>query len=227
MLLVKVMKTQDEVIIRNCQQQDIPSLRKLAADTAYFGQPCEYFFPDRELLADFIMEYYVRFEPEHTLVAEYNGDIIGYLSASFDERRCLLYNIFLILPRALIKALIRGKICNKKILRLLWYNLRCILSAQSRLAEINLGRYPVQFHQNIKEGFRGKRVGSRLVLSFLEDIDKRSLGVRFRALRQEKNFGFFERYGFRLHDCRRMPIWEEWLGKTPLYFMEYVRDSKE
>ena len=218
---------QDEVIIRHCQPQDIPSLRTLAVDTAYFGEPGEYFFPDRELLADMIMEYYARYEPEHTWVAEYRGDIIGYLSASFDERKSLLCSALRILPFSLIKALIRGRLWDKKTLRLLWYNLRCAFKGESRLAGVNPKQYPVQFHQNIKEGFRGMRVGSRLVLSFLENVDKQNLGVRFRALRQEKNFGFFEKYDFRLHDCRRVNAWEEWLGRKPLYFMEYVRENKQ
>ena len=218
---------QDEIIIRRCQRNDISSLRRLAADTAYFGQPCEYFFPDRELLADLIMEYFARYEPEHTWVAEYKGDVIGYLAANFNEHRCALYTILCILPLSLFKALMRGKIWDRRTLRLLWFNLCCVLSRQNRLIKVDSKKFPVQIHQNVKEDFRGQKVGSRLVASFLEDIDKRRVGVRFRALRQEKDFKFFERYGFNLHDCRQVPVWEEWLNRKPLYFMEYVRNNQE
>jgi hypothetical protein len=43
-------------------------------------------------------------------------------------------------------------------------------------------------------------------------------------LREENRFRFFEKYGFRLIDCKRAPIWEQWLNKRPLYYMEYLRD---
>ncbi|UCD15945.1 MAG: GNAT family N-acetyltransferase [Candidatus Omnitrophota bacterium] len=217
---------QNDVIIRQCQEKDIRVLRKIAVDTAYFGSPCEHFFPDRELLADLIMEYYVRYEPEHTWVAEFDGNVVGYLCAGFDEARYSRYMLWRILPKAFIKAFGRGKIFSKKTLWLIWYNIYAYCCKQGRLTALDEKKYSVHIHQNVKEGFRGKKIGSRLVESFLEYVDSRRKGVRFRALRRQDAFSFFERYGFQRHDCRRMPVWEKWLGKEPLYFMEYVRDVR-
>ncbi|MFH0763337.1 MAG: GNAT family N-acetyltransferase [Candidatus Omnitrophota bacterium] len=215
----------DDVKIRLSREQDLPGLRRLVADTAYFGGPCEHFFPDREFLADLIMEYYIRYEPEHTWVAEFKGEVAGYLSAGFDEGKYSRYMLSNIVPKSLWGALRRGKVWSRHSGRLVFYNLWAALTGQARLSAADKKKYPVHIHQNVKEGLRGRKIGSRLVEAFLEFADRKKAGVRFRALRQQESFPFFERYGFRRHDCRRVPVWERWLGKQPLYFMEYVREA--
>lgn len=214
-----------DVIIRTARDEDLPALRALAVDTAYFGKPCEHFFPDRELLADLIMEYYARYEPEHTWVADLGGEVVGYLSAGFDEERYSEHMRRKILLPAVKKALARGKLWDRRTGRLAWYNLKAALGLQPRLKPADKKKYPVHIHQNVREGYRGMKLGTRLVEAFLAEVEQRKVGVRFRALRQEDRFGFFERYGFRRHDCRRAGVWEQWLGRSPLYFMEYVRDA--
>jgi len=213
-----------KVLIRKCEIRDIPALRDLAADTAYFGESCEYFFPDRELLADLIMGYYLLYEPEHTWVAEYDGNIVGYLSAGMNEKRYTLYMIGNIIPKALLKAFLRGKIWNIKTLKLIKYNILCFLRRETSMKKVCPKKYRVHIHQNVKVNYRGKKIGSELVEKFLEYIEPKKAGIRFKALRQENRFNFFEKYGFRLHDCKRVPTWEQWLNKSPLYYMEYVRD---
>ena len=213
-----------KVLVRKCEIRDIPDLRELVADTAYFGESCEYFFPDRELLADLIMEYYVRYEAKHTWVAEYDGTIVGYISAGVDDRRYTLYMMGKIIPNALVKALLRGKIWNIKTLDLIKYNILCFLRGEVNLSKICLKKYPVHIHQNVKANYRGKKIGSKLIERFLEYIEPKKVGIRFRALRQEDRFNFFEKYKFRLHDCKRVPTWEHWLNKKPLYYMEYVKE---
>ncbi len=213
------------LLIRKVNRKDFSALRKLTADTAYFGEECENFFPDRELLADLIMNYYMIYEPCHTWVAEHKGEVVGYLSAGLDETKYGLYMITKVLPVSVIKALIRGKIWSKKSLRLIKYNLLSFLRRETSLKKIK-GKYTAHIHQNIKTGFRGRKIGSRLVEEFLRYIKGKNIGVKFRALRQEDRFCFFEKYGFKLIDRRRVPTWEKWLGKSPLYYMEYTREPE-
>ena len=214
-----------EVFIRTFKRQDRQALRTLVADTAYFGSPCEHFFPDRELLADLIMEYYMSYEPHYLWIAEYNTEVIGYLSAGTEETKYSRYLLKYIIPQAFFKALRRGRLWDKRTARLIWFNLWAFLKAETRLLQVDKKKYSVHIHQNMRDGFRGKGVGSLLVKNFIDFVDKENLGVSFRALRQQDCFPFFERYGFKKFDCRRMPTWEHWLEKSPLYLMEYVRES--
>ena len=211
-------------MIRKCETKDIAALRKLTADTAYFGEPCEHFFSDREFLADLITGYYLLYEPEHTWVAEYNGDIVGYLSAGINKKRYALYMAGKIFPRAFLKAFLRGKIWDIRTLRLIKYNALCFLRGETAMKKFCPKKYPVHIHQNVKANYRGKKIGSKLAERFLEYIERERLGIQFKALRAENRFGFFEKYGFRLIDCKRAPTWEQWLNKRPLYYMEYLRD---
>ncbi len=214
----------DAIKIRRLEKKDIPTLRKLAADTAYFGSACENFFPDREFLSVLIMDYYLFFEPEHTWVADDNGEAVGYLSAGFDESSYAKY-MLRYMPKYFLRFLIKGGLFDKRTIKLIWYNLLVAINKQNQLKKIDYSKYPVHIHQNMKQGYRGKGIGSGLVKAFLEFVDNKKFGVHFRALREVDNFAFFERYGFRKIDYKRVPIWEKWLNRSPLYFMEYVRES--
>lgn len=215
----------DNVVIRKYYSKDKEAVRTLCYNTAYFGESCEFFFPDEELLADLIMKYNIDYEPEHTWVAEYEGKIVGYVSACFNEARYSWIMLFRIIPPAFVRALIRGKIWSKKTYRLIAYNLKCLFSKEANLIKIDHKRFPVHIHQNIKQELRGKGIGSRLSIALLDEVETNKLsGIRFRALRQQSNFPFFEKYGFKQIDCKRVKSWELWLKKRPLYLMEYAKE---
>ena len=221
-----MIQDKEKVLIRTAVPSDSGPLKNIAADTAYFGQPCENFFPDRELLAELIMEYYVGYEPEHTWVAEYHGEPVGYLSACFDEKNYSRKMLVRILPQAVFQALRRGKIWDRRLFRMLIYNIQTALKRQSALAALDRGKHYVHIHQNIRDGLRGMKIGTRLLEKFLEYADENRAAVRFRALRGQDRFPFFEKYGFVRKDVKRVRSWEQWLGREPLYFMEYVREKK-
>lgn len=215
------------IVIRKYQAGDREALHKLSCDTAYFGDPCEVFFPDRKLLADLIMSYYTDYEPEHIRVADCRGDVVGYISAGLNESGYSRQMLLNIVPRSLIKALCRHKIWDRRTLRLMVYNFLFGVSREGKLKKLKSAEFPTHIHQNIKHGFRGKGIGSQLFDSLYQDIKKKTKGIRFKALRQEPRFSFFERYGFQLFDLRRVKIWERWLNKSPLYFMEYGKKTDE
>jgi len=218
---------EQNIIIRKYQPDDREVLRKLSCDTAYFGNPCEVFFPDRKLLADLIMSYYTDYEPEHIWVADYNGEVVGYVSAGLSESRYCRLMLLKIIPCSIIKALCGRKIWDRRTWRLIVYNFLFWITGNGKLKKLNRKEFPAHIHLNIKYGFRGKGIGSKLFDSLYQDIQKKTKGIRFKALRQEPRFSFFERYGFQLFDCRRVKIWEKWLGKSPLYFMEYGKKFHE
>lgn len=209
-------------VIRRYQPKDRQAIRTLCCDTAYFGNPCEAFFSDRELLADLVMNYHTDYEPEHAWLVEHKGEVVAYLCACFNEVRYSRRMLFKIVPFAFVRSLMRGKIWSKKTRRLISYNFKCFFSGEIKVKKLKTKKFPVNIHQNTKQGFRGRGLGKKLVAVFLKEVEKNKMsGIRFRALRQEPNFLFFEKYGFKKIDCKRVKIWEEWLKKTPLYYMEY------
>jgi len=211
----------ENIVIRKYQSSDREVLRKLSCDTAYFGDPCEVFFPDRKLLADLIMSYYTDYEPEHIRVADYNGEVVGYISVSLSESRYNRFMLLKIIPCSVIKALCRRKIWDRRTLRLILYNFLFGISGSGKLKKINRKEFPAHIHQNIKYGFRGKGIGSKLFDALFRELKEKTKGIAFKALRQEPKFSFFEKYGFQLFDCRRVKVWERWLNKSPLYLMGY------
>ncbi|NQT28407.1 MAG: GNAT family N-acetyltransferase [Candidatus Omnitrophica bacterium] len=215
----------DNILIRKYDSRDRKALEDICCDTAYFGEPCDFFFSDRRLLADLTIKYYLDYEPEHIWVAEYKNEAVGYVSACLDESRLSRIMPFKIIPFVFLKALIRGEIWSKRTGRLIVYNLKCFLSKEAVLQKIDRKKFPVYIHQNIKKEFRGRGIGSRLVMALLDEVEEQKLpGIRFRALRQEPRFLFFEKFGFKQIDCKRVKSWETWLKKKPLYFMEYGKE---
>ncbi len=214
-----------DVIIRAGRLEDTPSLRNLAVSTAYFGDSGSYFFSDLKLLADLIIGYYPRYEIEHLWVAELNNKIVGYVCGHFNESKYLRCICFKILPLSLIKAFFRTKLFSLKSLRLIYYNIRHLIASQE-VPTKDIKEYSVHIHQNIKDGFRGTGIGSKLLDMFLEAVDKERAGIQFKALRREERFKFFERYGFKRYYYRRAYVWEKWLNKSPLYYMGYTREPK-
>lgn len=217
----ELQESSNRVLIRKCHPTDKGYLRNLCSDTAYFGNSCKAFFPDEQFLADLIMAYYIDHEPEHTWVAQYQNEVVGYLCAGIDEAKYNRIVTFKIIPKALLQALKRKNIWDRRTGRLLKYNAQSFLKGEAALKKISHEEFPAHIHMNIKRGLRGKGIGSHLVEAMLAELKDKTKGIRFRALRQEPNFLFFEKYGFKLLDCRRVKTWERWLGKTPLYFMEY------
>lgn len=215
----------DKVIIRKYESRDRQAVRRLCCNTAYFGEPCETFFPDRRLLADLVMNYFTDYEDQHIWIAEHEAEVVGYIAACFEETRHKRIMLFKIVPISLIRALIRGKIWSIKTYKLIAYSLKSFFLKETNLAKLDYKRFPVHIHQNIKKGFRGKGIGSRLLIALLNEVKENNLsGIRFKALRQEPEFLFFEKYGFKKYDCKRVKSWETWLRKAPLYLMAYGKE---
>lgn len=218
------MGIRSEVTIRKACLEDSRILRDIAVDTAYFGSSSDMFFSDREFLADLLMEYYPLYEPEHTFVAVYKGEVIGYLASTYDYNKYRRIFKSRILPKALFKMILRFKMFSFKTLRMIYFNVTAAITKQTKLNSLSIKDYPVYIHQNMKDGYRGIGIGADLVEAFLKDAKASGVkGIRFRSLRSVDNFKFFTRYGFVLSDCRRVPAWEKWYKKEPLYLMEYGR----
>ncbi|MDI3259041.1 MAG: hypothetical protein QJR02_05025 [Sinobacteraceae bacterium] len=70
---------QPAFVVRPYRPEDAPAIRRLCADTAFFGRPIDGVFIDREAYADLSVQPYLREQPDLAFVAEVQGRIVGYL----------------------------------------------------------------------------------------------------------------------------------------------------
>jgi len=177
-------------VIRKVKSTDRERVRKIAASTVT-GYPRS----DLQLVADLLTEYYVTYEPEHTLVAEKGEKVIGYLSGCFNSRRCRWIKGTRVIPKAIVKALFRREIG--------WGEVRYLgsflyVAAHGGMRSSPPSGYPAHFHVNIAKGWRGEGIGTELVKKFLEMLrNDRVAGVHVRVRRNARRASeFFRSLGF-------------------------------
>jgi ribosomal protein S18 acetylase RimI-like enzyme len=183
--------------IRPYEPRDRAALRQICCDTADAGQPVENFFPDREVFADLLTNYYTEHEPQSTFVADDGGEVVGYVTGCLDTKRFLSTMKWRIVPVVLVKALLRGTLWHPQTIRLLRANLGLWLKRGDRSGP-TLDDYPAHLHVNVRQGFRGQHLGQQLVAMFCDRA--RAAGVRGVhagvSTENTKARHFFEQLGF-------------------------------
>jgi GNAT superfamily N-acetyltransferase len=154
-----------DVHIRPYEPRDRAAVRQICADTADAGQPVERFFPDREVIADLLTNYYTQFEPQSTWVVDKGDGVVGYLTGCLDTKRFMRVMIWRIGPKLFFKALVRGTLWHPQTLRFLRANIGLWLTG-GHAARASLHDYPAHLHINIRDGFRGHGLGQDLVKTF-------------------------------------------------------------
>jgi len=94
----------NKINIRPYKIEDRDALRALCCNIADRGRPIENFFPDRDVAADMLTQYYTDYEPESTFVVESDGHLVGYINGCMDNRRHGLVMFWLLMPSLLLKA---------------------------------------------------------------------------------------------------------------------------
>jgi hypothetical protein len=78
-------------VIRPYRPADRAAIRRICADTGFLGKPIDPVFEDRELFADYLVNYYLDEEPDSTFVCELDGEVKGYVMGSRFPRRKSAY----------------------------------------------------------------------------------------------------------------------------------------
>ena len=209
--------------IRPYEPRDRAAVRQICADTADAGQPVERFFPDREVIADLLTNYYTEFEPQSAFVADNGSGVVGYLTGCLNTKRFVRVETWRIAPVVFLKALVRGTLWHPQTLRLFRANIGMWLTTGYRAGPI-LHEYPAHLHINLQDGFRGQHVGRRLVEAFFERA--RGAGVRGVhagvSANNPRACHFFEELGF--IEIHREPRFRRPDGSgTILYTIIYAR----
>lgn len=188
---------QSNVIIRLYEPHDRYNVRQIACDTADRGNPSESFFQDRELIADLLTRYYTDYERGYLWVADYNGQVVGYLTGCLNSNRYSRFMNFNIIPKAIIKAILRGMLWKTELYKFFIAGfMTWRLGGFKR--HISFNKYPAHLHVNIHKDFRGRHIGEILIEKFIEQVRLKGVkGIHFGA--REDNIPacrFFERMGF-------------------------------
>jgi GNAT superfamily N-acetyltransferase len=187
----------EEIIIRAYKKEDREAIRKICCDTAFMGQPMEIFFDDREILADIFTLYYTDYEPESTFVADFKGNVVGYLIGCKDTTTKEKVFSRFILPKILITFIKKGLIFKKKTLRFFFHAIKSLLKGEFQKSKIPKD-YPADLHINVDENFRRFGLGTKLMDAFFEYLRKNRIPGIHLATFSEQGRNFFLKTGFTL-----------------------------
>lgn len=192
-----------EVLIRQYQKDDRNFIRKIAWDTAFIGEPANQIFYDKEILTDFLTQYFTDYEPESCFVAESNNRVIGYLIGA--KNTTILEKVFRlrIFPRLLFKLMINGALFKKENTSLILNLVLSFFRGEFKMPNLSKA-YPATLHINLERGFRGLGIGSKLMDKYLNYLIKKRIPGVFLATMSDRAAEFFGKHGFSLlHKARR------------------------
>lgn len=208
----------DEIYIRHYKREDRPKIREICYETAFMGESAEAFFDDKEILADAVTSYYTDYEPGSIFIAEYQENIIGYLTGCIDSSRYRRILINRILPKIIIRSVFCGKAFKPKIARFLYHSM--ISFFRGEFKKPRLKQYPAHLHISVTKNYRRMGVGSKLINSFSNYLKNKNIkGVHIVTISKKARL-FFEKAGFKLFHSRKMKQLYYLLGKdTAIYIL--------
>lgn len=171
----------EDILIRRFKPQDEDAVRQVCFDTAFQGRPAGLWMDiNQAFFTDLWLLYYLRETPSLVYVAEYQGQIIGYVTGCLDvAARERYYRVRF--PFVLLKGLCQGRYrFGMRTLRVVMRHIRDGLVHGRPKIEIEPPW--AEFHCNVQEPFRGPRYkcGFLLTRFFFGDMKYAGL-TRLRA----------------------------------------------
>lgn len=198
-------------VVRPYQARDRESVFRIAADTAFFGEPVEAYLDDRALFCDALYRYYTDLEPWHGWVACANERVTGFLMGCADTAAQRHVWSAKILPR-LTSGVLTGKYQIGS--RTLRHAANVARFAFHSRPHVDLRKWPAHLHLNVAAARRGQGIGRRLLDAFLTQLrEERVRGVHLHTT--TLNFAavaLYESAGFR--PVARQPA-PQWRGLRP------------
>jgi ribosomal protein S18 acetylase RimI-like enzyme len=196
-----------DLVIRPYQAPDRQAVFRIAADTAFFGEPVENFMEDRQLFCDFFYRYYTDFEGSAGFVACTGKDVVGFIMGSLDTRRAQCCSFWLLLPGVIRGILARRYTVGSKT----WhYGFGLLRSAVRReYPHCDLSLYPAHLHINVDARWRGQGLGRQLIGAYLSHLQSLGIsGVHLHTTNiNQAACALYEHMGFTLLNARRTGIW--------------------
>jgi L-amino acid N-acyltransferase YncA len=188
-----------DIVIRPYQEADRLLVRRICADTGYLGQPIDPIFEDRELFVDYLTDYYLRVEPDASLVCEADGEVKGYLLGCC---RPLVNQTY----RALTNLSVAARAFYRCFTRPYGPESRAFLRwvAVNAWREMPAApRFTPHFHINLLNDARSLRHTRLLIQAFLELLYSRGHKEVYGQMvtyEARRTASLFARYGFHVMD---------------------------
>jgi ribosomal protein S18 acetylase RimI-like enzyme len=205
--------SQSELTIRPFHPHDSPRVHRIAADTAFFGQPVEVYLEDRGLFIDAFYRYYTSVEANHGWVACAGEEVVGFLMGCTDtpgQGQRWRQKIF----PAFASKLLSGRYSVGR-LTLRYAAGLALAGIRGEIAHADTAIYPAHLHINIDSCWRSRGLGRRLIEAYLAML--RSQGIRGVHLSTTDMNGaacrLYEKIGFTLVDARHTHLWMHWTGR--------------
>jgi GNAT superfamily N-acetyltransferase len=197
----------NEVKIRPYGEGDRQGVFRIAADTAFFGEPVEAFLGDRRLFCDAFVRYYTDYEADYAWVACEKNLVVGYLTGCLDtaaqRKRYLIRTI-----APLVGRVLQGKY---KLGSKTWRYARSMLAGVLRreYPHVDYKEYPAHLHINVQAAMQGQGLGQKLMDAYLNQIRGLSVpGVFLDTTNlNETACRLYERKGFQLLDRQATRVW--------------------
>ena len=209
-----------ELIIRPYQPQDRADLFRIAADTAYFGEPIEIYMEDRRVFLESFYAYYTDMEPEHCWVACADGQVAGFLTGCTGTPRQQQAMQHILVPAVRRKVLRREYKPGLKTYRYL-FNV-WLAERRHEDPQVDFTRYPAHLHINVDRNWRGFGLGKRLIQTYLQQLRELNVpGVHLGTTsRNEIACKLYEAMGFKILAAHPTRMWR-WLFPDPIEIRAY------
>ena len=207
--------------IRPYRTEDREILYRIAADTAFLGEPVEALLEDRRLFCDAFYRYYVDFEPEHIWVECAGSQVVGFLAGCLDTKARNRIVALRLLPWTVWRIL-DGKYYFGSRTRRYALELACE-ALSGKVPRTDLRTFPAHFHVNIAPEWRGQGLGRSLLTTYLVFLRRAGLpGVHLETTsRNVAACRLYESLGFRLLDERLSSLWTHFIG-DPVFNRRYA-----
>jgi hypothetical protein len=188
-----------QISVRPYQPADREVVRRICADTGFLGNPIDPVFEDRELFVDYLTGYYLRAEPDATLVCLVDGEVRGYLMGS---RRPLLHQAYHAFSNAWVAVNAIYRCFRRPYGPASRAFLRWVALNGWREVPAAPRRTP-HFHINLLGDARSMKHTRLLIQSFLEFLHRgghRRVYGQMVTYESRRTRELFERYGFEVVD---------------------------
>jgi ribosomal protein S18 acetylase RimI-like enzyme len=186
-----------EFVIRPYRAGDRLAVREVCFQTGFMGEPAEWMWRDQESFSDIFTSYWTDREPEHALVADLDGEVVGYLLGCMDSRR--VENAGKLLFR---HGFLRGIAFRSGTSAAFWRMITDGIgdSINHRLPPPTYydERWPAHLHIDLLPVCRGHGVGAALVGRWFESLRLADVpGCHLQTMAENTGaIAFFEKMGF-------------------------------
>jgi len=198
----------EEALIRCYRHADRERVRQLCCDNGYLGDPIDGAFSDRNLYASIFIDPYLDQYPEWTFVAEYDGEIVGYLTAAPGFRYCGQQAVSgsYALYRLLTASVLRDNAASLKDKQFLQW-----LFFRSWRERVHRPSTAVHMHFGVQAAYRGRFVAQRLWMTFERELRLHGIDHYYGEIitvRPQQVARVYQRFGLTLYDQKPSTMFE-------------------